>query len=64
MRADTLQKELTTLRELVVSLQAALDASQMENTLLRQKVDALVRRLFGASSERIDPCGWQKLRTP
>ena len=55
MRADTLQKELTTLRELVVTLQAALDASQKENTLLRQKVDALVRRLFGASSERIDP---------
>jgi len=55
MRADTLQKELTTLRELVVTLQAALAASQKENTLLRQKVDALVRRLFGASSERIDP---------
>ena len=55
MRADTLQKELTTLRQLVVTLQAALDASQKENTVLRQKVDALVRRLFGASSERIDP---------
>jgi transposase len=55
MRADTLQKELTTLRQLVVTLQAALEASQKENTLLRQKVDALVRRLFGASSERIDP---------
>jgi len=55
MRADTLQKELTTLRELVVTLQSALDASQKENRLLRQKVDALVRRCFGASSERIDP---------
>ena len=50
-----MQKELTTLRELVITLQAALDASQKENTLLRQKVDALVRRLLGASSERIDP---------
>ncbi len=26
-----------------------------ENALLRQKVDALVRRLFGAKSERLDP---------
>ena len=48
-------QELTTLRELVVTLQAALDAAQKENTLLRQKVDALVRRVFGASSERLDP---------
>lgn len=55
MRADTLQKELTSLRQLVVTLQAALEAAQRENTLLRQKVDALVRRCFGASSERIDP---------
>ncbi len=26
-----------------------------ENTLLRQKVDALVRRVFGSSSEQVDP---------
>lgn len=55
MRADPLQKELTSLRELVATLQAALEAAQKENTLLRQKVDVLVRRCFGASSERIDP---------
>jgi transposase len=55
MRADTWQKELTSLREIVVTLQAALEASQKENTLLRQKMDALVRRLFGASSEKLDP---------
>ena len=54
MRAD-LQKELAGLREQVASLQAALDASQKENALLRQKVDSLVRRLFDTSSERIDP---------
>ena len=53
MRADS--KELTTLRELVVTLRAALEASEKENALLRRKVDALVRRVFGASSERIDP---------
>jgi transposase len=54
MRADS-QSELTQLRELVSTLQAALEASQTENALLRQKVDALVRRVFGASSEAIDP---------
>jgi transposase len=53
MRADS--KELRTLRELVVTLRAALEASQKENQLLRQKNDALVHRLFGASSEAIDP---------
>lgn len=55
MRADTLQKELTVLREQVVSLQAALEASQKENALLRQRIDSLVRRIFGTSSEQIDP---------
>ena len=55
MRAQTLQKELTSLRELVATLQAALDASRKENTLLRQKIDQLVRRVFGASGEQIDP---------
>lgn len=53
MRAGS--RELSTLRELVVTLQAALVASQKENAFLRQKVDALVRRVFGASSERLDP---------
>jgi hypothetical protein len=46
--------ELSTLRELVVSLQAALEESRRENTLLRQKIDSLVRRVFGSSSERLD----------
>jgi transposase len=54
MRAST-QSELVQLRELVGTLRAALEASQKENVLLRQKVDALVRQIFGASSERIDP---------
>jgi len=39
--------ELTTLRELVSAL-------QKENSLLRQKIDALCRRVFGSSSEKID----------
>jgi transposase len=47
--------ELTALRELVLSLRTALEESRQENAFLRQKVEALVRRVFGASSERIDP---------
>ena len=54
MRADP-PNELIQLRERVVTLEAALLAAQQENALLRQKVDALVRRVFGASSEAIDP---------
>ena len=54
MRADT-QSELMKLREQVAALQAALLAAQQENALLRQKVDVLVARVFGASSEALDP---------
>ena len=46
--------ELAALREVVVSLKAALELSRQENTLLRQKIDLLVRRVFGSSSERLD----------
>jgi transposase len=35
--------------------QAALAESRRENLLLRQKIDLLVRRVFGASSEHLDP---------
>jgi hypothetical protein len=56
--------ELATLRELVVTLNAALAAAQQENTLLRQKIDALVRRVFGASSERLDPAQLELLLQP
>ncbi|MCI0350201.1 MAG: IS66 family transposase [Acidobacteriales bacterium] len=47
MSADV-QNELILLRELVAAL-------RVENTLLRQKIDLLVRRVFGSSSEQIDP---------
>jgi len=46
--ASEATKELTVLRELVSTL-------QQENALLRQKVEALIRRVFGSSSERLDP---------
>ena len=53
--ASAAQDELTLLRELVSTLQAALEQTKKENALLRQKVEALIRRVFGSSSERIDP---------
>ncbi len=33
---------------------AALNESRRENALLRQKIDLLVRRVFGSSSEQLD----------
>jgi transposase len=37
------------------ALKIALEESQSENALLRQKVDLLIRKVFGASSEKLDP---------
>ena len=54
MNTTSLPAELTALRELVGTLQEALALTRQENTLLRQKIDALVRRVFGASSETVD----------
>ena len=34
---------------------AMIDALQAENALLRQKLDLLIRKVFGASSEKLDP---------
>jgi transposase len=53
--------ELATLRELVSTLQTTLAAVQAENQLLRQKLDALARRLFGVSSEALNPAQLQLL---
>jgi transposase len=47
MDIAVLQTELRALREQVTSL-------QRENTLLRQKLDALARRFFGKKSEQLD----------
>lgn len=57
----TLPNEISTLRELVSTLQAALQSLQTENKLLRQKLDALARRIFGVSSEALDPAQLQLL---
>ena len=55
MPTDPLLAELTALRSEVAQWRAALADARQENALLRQKIDALVRRVFGASSERLDP---------
>jgi transposase len=46
------EKELT---ERLAQCESALAESQRENALLRQKIDLLVRRVFGARSETLDP---------
>ena len=45
--ASPIPDEVTELRELVSTL-------QKENSLLRQKIDALCRRMYGCSSEKIE----------
>ena len=45
------EKELA---DQLVQCQRELTAARQENWLLRQKIDLLVRRVFGASSERLD----------
>ena len=59
--AATLPNETHALRELVFTLQTTLAAVQAENKLLRQKLDALARRLFGVSSEALNPAQLQLL---
>ena len=54
MNTAPIHAELSALRELVGTLQQALELSRQENVLLRQKIDALVRRVFGSSSEQLD----------
>jgi len=61
INASEAPNELTLLRELVATLQAALQQTKQENALLRRKIDALVRRVFGSSSERMDPAQLQLL---
>ena len=37
------------------ALKTALENERKENVLLRQKIDLLIRKVFGASSEKLDP---------
>lgn len=51
----TLPNELSTLRELVSQLQGALSAAQIENKLLRQKLELFLKRYFGGGkNESLD----------
>jgi transposase len=61
MDTALLQQENDALRDKIVSLQQALEASHRENTLLRQKLDALARRFFGKKSEQLDAAQLQLL---
>lgn len=61
-----LQQELASLREIIVEMKARLDALKEENERLKQhnhvlrlKVDAMARKLFGRSSEALDPAQLQ-----
>jgi len=54
MNPASLQNQLRELREQVASLQEALEQSRRENTILRQKLDALARRFFGKKSEQLN----------
>jgi transposase len=61
MHPDSIQTQLRTLREEVASLkqlldrtQQALEHSQRENAILRQKLDALAKRFFGKKSEQLN----------
>ena len=54
MNPASLQSQLRQLREQVGLLQEALEQSRRENTLLRQKLDALARRFFGKKSEQLN----------
>ena len=64
----TLPNEINALRARVTTLETALQTAQTltesllaENQLLRQKLDALARRVFGVSSEALNPAQLQLL---
>jgi len=51
---DVLQAQLASLQQTLQQTQQALEQARCENTLLRQKLDALARRFFGKKSEQLD----------
>src|ERR1700733_5716284 len=64
-----LSLRLMTLREQELTRQleqclAALNESRIENALLRQKIDLLVKRVFGSSSEQLDKNQLELLAQP
>lgn len=59
--AAALPTQIDALQQLVQALQQALEQARIENTLLRQKLDALARRVFGKKSEQLDAAQLQLL---
>src|SRR5216683_7019351 len=47
--------DLVTARALIATLQEQVTTLQRENASLRHQLDVLCRRLFGKTSERVDP---------
>jgi transposase len=58
---DALQNQIDALQKENASLRQGLEDSRRENTLLRQKLDALIRRYFSKSSEQLDAAQLQLL---
>ena len=54
MIVTALQQQIAGLREQLTVAQQQLQASRLENLLLRQKLDALARRYFGKKSEQLN----------
>ena len=48
-----LQQQMASLQETLAQTRQALEESRRENTVLRQKLDALARRFFGKKSEQL-----------
>lgn len=51
---DALRQQMTALQQALEQTRQAIEASRRENTLLRQKLDALARRFFGKQSEQLN----------
>ena len=51
---NLLQEQVASLRQALEQTRQALEQSRRENTILRQKLDALARRFFGKKSEQLN----------
>jgi transposase len=51
---NLLQEQVSSLQETLAQTRQALEESRRENTVLRQKLDALARRFFGKKSEQLN----------
>ena len=60
-REAALAKELSEVKGRLEQALDTVEALEKENTLLRQKIGLLIRRVFGASSEKLDPAQMELL---